>query len=269
MLRTAALLTVLWLLAGGAWAAAVAAHVPGMDLVVLGMGLGQVQLLAFALVFVRRWLWLRLAALAAVICYWSAVTPVYFPETAMFIGCLYVSVALLAAGFCGVNHLLGLRLVEGAVATTNSPVMSESRRGQFSLATVLLATGILGVYLGLLRAAGIDRQSALVLLAVLVLSVPGCLVLTISAMRAPARTRCVAIIGLYYLALLMMIEFRLEHLLIQTAGIVLTVQLLIVGIAVAVLRVAGVRLVRREFKSDNNRSAPSDQAAELSCARGG
>jgi hypothetical protein len=165
---------------------------------------------------------------------------------------------------------LGLRLV-GSIgdAATRESALSAGRRGQFSLATALLAISIAGVHLGLVRAAGIDRDAAFVLLVVLVLSLPGCLLLTISSLSPPAKVRCIAIIGLYYLALLMLLEFGFELLFVRAAGVVLTVQLLIVGVTMVILQIAGVRLLKQGAASPTIADAPQESAtAPLSCARG-
>jgi hypothetical protein len=248
MLRIAAFLIVLWLFASGAWAAIGAqSEWPAASAVVLGLGLGQVQLLAFALVLVRRWFWFRLAALALAIGYWSAAAPLPPAITTPGRAIIFLTAALLAAAWCGWSFLLGLRLVEeksdsSAVRATGA----DDGRRQFSLATVLLVMGIVGVYLALVRSARVDTATlALVLAAVFTICLPGCLLLTIFGASRAARMGCAAVIACYGIVPLNLWEMGIiDREDLYDGGCLLAAQLVLIAVALSVLNIAGIRLER-------------------------
>lgn len=207
----------------------------------LGVSVAQVQLAAAAVVFLPRWLPLRVAALATAVCVWAgmldAVTLTGWNEwTALLSG-----TALATAALCLVIHFFGWRL---QCSRRRPP--ADARPRQFCLQTLLLWTTLVAVYSGLLRwtgfVAGFDGRSV-VLFAMLA-------ALGSSAFWAAVGVRlswpplgmlfaaaCLSFAGLFHLT---------GQSVWQTPIHIVAAQLLFLIAILSVLRVAGVRLALAE-----------------------
>jgi hypothetical protein len=111
----------------------------------------------------------------------------------------------------------------------------------------MLATTILAVYLGLLRAVGLTWSTGLDFLTFCaVLTIPGCLLLKITARAQLAWLPAAVLIGLLYLFLGAVQGRGLPTEIAAGAMTALTAELVFIGGALLVLRVAGIQLALPE-----------------------
>ena len=209
----------------------------------LGFVIAQIILATAATIFLNRWLWLRLLVLAGVILCTSSWIGSHSGFSPLQIGLHLISVAMVAAAWCGGLRFCGWR-VEGLGAEPRSSTPAR----QFSLATAMLVMTIVAVYLGLLRWSGLTWEDGGNFLTLCCgLAVPGCL-LMLSTIRG--RWNCLVVLAGVVLAsaiLYVLTDNLLSDLTAAFAAAALTMECIFIVAVAVVLQVAGIRL-RREFK---------------------
>jgi len=211
---------------------------------VVGLALGQIVLAVAAVVFLRnglRWRLLLLLTLLAASS-WMIGSVHEGPPAIPLLSLL--GAALVASAWCAALRFRGWRVTGiGRRRRTRTPPDAHEPAGQFSLATILLATTILAIYLGMLRASGMTWATGLdFLLFCCTLVIPACLMVKATARPRHAWLPAAICGALSYLFLHLVNGNGLSPPIAEFACAALTAELLFVGCALLVLRVAGVRL---------------------------
>ena len=209
----------------------------------LGILIGQVALATAATVLLRRKLWLSLGILLVVIVIPTAWICVSTNLPPLNVALAFIAVALTTAAWCGGLRLFGWRIV------VNTPPSShlepqQDRSGQFSLATLLLVTSVVALFIGLLQASGLTWRDGRFHILAGTLTIPACALITLTA-----RSRW----GWAPSAILVPLAFAALHLVgdsifgsgAAVAVIALVCELTFVVGVLVVLRVADICLMRQ------------------------